>query len=108
MAKKTIVLVCSAGMSTSLLVLNMERAIEARGLDIDVFAISGSDVADFLEKRPINVMLLGPQVRFMKRQFGPILEPRGIPVEVITMKDYGLMDGESVLIWAEELMKGAN
>ncbi|MGX7419714.1 PTS sugar transporter subunit IIB [Carnobacterium gallinarum] len=103
--KKTIMLVCSAGMSTSLLVLNMEKAILRRGLDVEVFAISGSDVADFLEKKSIDVMLLGPQVRFMKRQFGPLLEPKGIPVEVISMKDYGLMDGESVLLWAEQLME---
>ena len=37
MAKKTIMLVCSAGMSTSLLVTKMQKAAEAKGMDADIF-----------------------------------------------------------------------
>ena len=33
MAKKTIMLVCSAGMSTSLLVTKMQKAAEAKGME---------------------------------------------------------------------------
>ncbi len=36
MAKKTIMLVCSAGMSTSLLVTKMQKAAEAKGIDSDI------------------------------------------------------------------------
>ena len=43
MAKKTIMLVCSAGMSTSLLVTKMQKAAEAKGIDSDIFAVSASD-----------------------------------------------------------------
>lgn len=105
MEKKKIMVVCSAGMSTSLLVSNMEKAAKSKQLPFEIFALSGSDVNTYLEEKEIDVMLLGPQVRFMKKQFAPILEPKGIPVEVILMKDYGLMDGESVLAWAENLME---
>ena len=34
MAEKTIMLVCSAGMSTSMLVQRMKKAAEADGLDV--------------------------------------------------------------------------
>ena len=78
MAKKTIMLVCSAGMSTSLLVTKMQKAAEAKGIDSDV-------------------LLLGPQVRFMKADFEKRLEPKGIPLDVINMADYGMMNGEKVL-----------
>ncbi|WP_270777771.1 PTS sugar transporter subunit IIB [Enterococcus faecalis] len=61
MAKKTIMLVCSAGMSTSLL-------------------------------------------RFMKGQFEQKLQPKGIPLDVINMADYGMMNGEKVLDQAISLM----
>ncbi|WP_057002211.1 PTS sugar transporter subunit IIB, partial [Carnobacterium divergens] len=71
MADKTIMLVCSAGMSTSLLVTKMEKAAEARGLDAEIFAVSASEADTNLESKNIDVMLLGPQVRFMKAQFEP-------------------------------------
>ena len=35
-------LVCSAGMSTSLLVTKMQKAAEAKGMDADIFAVSAS------------------------------------------------------------------
>ena len=72
MAKKTIMLVCSAGMSTSLLVTKMQKAADAKGLDTDIFAVSASEA----DQR---------------------LAPKGIPLEVINMADYGMMNGEKVL-----------
>ena len=39
MTKKTIMLVCSAGMSTSLLVTKMQKAAEEQGIDTDIFAV---------------------------------------------------------------------
>ncbi|MDU2969964.1 MAG: hypothetical protein E7B55_09120 [Enterococcus faecalis] len=69
MAKKTIMLVCSAGMSTSLLVTKMQKAAEDRGM-----------------------------------QFEQKLQPKGIPLDVINMADYGMMNGEKVLDQAISLM----
>ncbi|MGX7419713.1 PTS sugar transporter subunit IIB [Carnobacterium gallinarum] len=105
MAEKTIMLVCSAGMSTSLLVTKMEKAAEARGLDAEIFAVSASEADSNLESKNIDVMLLGPQVRFMKAQFEPKLAAKDIPLDVINMQDYGMMNGEKVLDHALTLMK---
>jgi PTS system cellobiose-specific IIB component len=104
MAKKTIMLVCSAGMSTSLLVTKMQKAAEERGMDADIFAVSASDADNNLEAKNVNVLLLGPQVRFMKSQFEQKLAPKGIPLDVINMSDYGMMNGEKVLDQAISLM----
>lgn len=97
MVKKTIMLVCSAGMSTSLLVTKMQKAAEAKGIDSDIFAVSASDVDNNLANKDVDVLLLGPQVRFMKADFEKRLEPKGIPLDVINMADYGMMNGEKVL-----------
>src|SRR5699024_12548719 len=97
MSKKTIMLVCSAGMSTSLLVTKMQKAAEAQGIDTDIFAVSASEADNSLEQKDVNVLLLGPQVRFMKGQFEQKLADKGIPLEVINMSDYGMMNGENVL-----------
>ena len=97
MAKKTIMLVCSAGMSTSLLVTKMQKAAEAKGIDSDIFAVSASDADNNLANKDVDVLLLGPHVRFMKADFEKRLEPKGIPLDVINMADYGMMNGEKVL-----------
>lgn len=105
MTKKTIMLVCSAGMSTSLLVTKMQKAAEEKGMEADIFAVSASDADNNLESKNVDVLLLGPQVRFMKAQFEQKLAPKGIPLDVINMQDYGMMNGEKVLAQAENLMK---
>ncbi|MGX7393391.1 PTS sugar transporter subunit IIB [Carnobacterium mobile] len=105
MADKTIMLVCSAGMSTSLLVTKMEKAAEARGLDADIFAVSAAEADQNLSSKNVDVLLLGPQVRFMKSQFEKKLADKNIPLEVINMQDYGMMNGENVLNQALALIK---
>lgn len=104
MAKKTIMLVCSAGMSTSLLVTKMQKAAEDKGIDADIFAVSASEADDQIDTKDIDVLLLGPQVRFMKAQFEQKVAPKGIKLDVIDMADYGMMNGEKVLATAEAMM----
>ncbi len=58
MEKKTIMLVCSAGMSTSLLVTKMQKAAEAKGMEADIFAVSASDADNQLESKNVDVLLL--------------------------------------------------
>ena len=107
MAKKTIMLVCSAGMSTSLLVTKMEAAAKEKGMEIDIFAVSSSEASARIDDKehPIDVILLGPQVRFMKKQFEDKVAGTGIPVAVIEMREYGTMNGEAVLNTAISLAK---
>ncbi|MBP2100248.1 PTS sugar transporter subunit IIB [Enterococcus rivorum] len=97
MTKKTIMLVCSAGMSTSLLVTKMQKAADAEGIEADIFAVSASDADNNIANKPVDVLLLGPQVRFMKADFEKRLESKGIPLDIINMADYGMMNGEKVL-----------
>ena len=81
------------------------KAAEEKGMEADIFAVSASDADNNLESKNVDVLLLGPQVRFMKAQFEQKLAPKGIPLDVINMQDYGMMNGEKVLAQAENLMK---
>lgn len=94
---KTIMLVCSAGMSTSLLVTKMQDAAKEAQVEAEIFAVSSAEANDLIETKDIDVLLLGPQVRFMKAQFEKAAAPKGIPVDIIDMRDYGMMDGKKVL-----------
>lgn len=98
-------LVCSAGMSTSLLVTKMQNTAKEKELDVEIFAVSASEADANLEKKDVGVVMLGPQVRFMEKQFKDKLTPKNIPCTIINMSDYGMMNGEKVLATALELLK---
>ncbi len=87
-----ILLVCSAGMSTSLLVKKMEKAAKEKGIDVEIFALSAGEGKKIL--KDVDLVLLGPQVRFMKNEFVKLAT---VPVDVIDMLSYGRMEGEKVL-----------
>ena len=80
-------LVCSAGMSTSLLVTKMEQAAEKVGDEVEIFALPMSD---------------GINLGKIKEEAAKV-NP-GLPVDVIDMKDYGMMNGEKVYNYAKKLM----
>ena len=42
----------------------------------------------------------------MEAEFKKAMEPKGIPVGVIPMADYGMMNGAKVLDFADQLLKG--
>ncbi len=99
---KKILLVCSAGMSTSLLVTKMEEEAKAQGVEAKIWAVAEASAAANWEDA--DVLLLGPQVRFIE---GKIKEMVGgkIPVAVIDMRAYGMMDGKTVFNTAMDLIK---
>ena len=99
---KNILLVCSAGMSTSLLVSKMKEAANSKGIEVTINAMSISECSSVIDK--VDIVLLGPQVRFQKSQVDRLVNGR-IPVEVIDMRLYGTMNGQAVLEKALELIK---
>ena len=104
MATKTIMLACAAGMSTSLLVNRMQEAAKAGSKDYEIFATSTSDIDNAITQHHPDVLLLGPQVSYMKNEVKTKTDAAGIPMDVINMMDYGMMKGDAVLASAEKLM----
>lgn len=101
---KKVYLFCSAGMSTSMLAKNMQKAADAHSLPVYVEAFSSSKISTLVESDHPDVILLGPQVGFM---YEDVNDKYGasVPVGVIDADDYGALDGERVLKYAILLLK---
>lgn len=99
---KRILLACSSGMSTSLLVSKMKDAAENKGIEAEIWAVAQDKALSDMEKA--DVLLIGPQMRFLKKKFEAEAEKAGIPVDVIDPVAYGRVDGEAVLNKALELL----
>ncbi|MDR0300639.1 MAG: PTS sugar transporter subunit IIB [Streptococcaceae bacterium] len=108
MSKKVIALACSAGMSTSLLVKKMQDAAAVEGLNYEIYAEAAAEIDNILSgtghSKP-DVLLLGPQVSYMKAEVSKKTEAAGIPLDIINMQDYGMMNGGKVLASAMALME---
>ncbi|WP_242257805.1 PTS sugar transporter subunit IIB [Streptococcus thoraltensis] len=101
---KSIMLVCNAGMSTSMLVTKMQKAADEKGLEAKIWAVPVSEAANEVAANAIDVMLLGPQVKFLVKEFKENYEPE-IKVDSINMVDYGTMNGANVLETALKMME---
>lgn len=99
---KNILLMCSAGMSTSIMVKKMQEAAAKYDEEINIKAIPEQALSEHLAET--HMILLGPQVRFLKDKVQA--EAKNIPVEVIDTMDYGMMNGEKILKHALEVIEG--
>jgi cellobiose PTS system EIIB component len=90
-----ILLCCAAGMSTSLLVTKMEASAKEQGVDCKIWAESADSVKNHIDQA--DVLLLGPQVRYLLPQMKKLGEERNIPVDTINSVHYGLCNGAEVL-----------
>ncbi|WP_073507907.1 PTS sugar transporter subunit IIB [Streptobacillus notomytis] len=96
-----ILLICTAGMSTSFLVEKMKKESEMRNLKTEIIAIPEASSDEFVGK--VDVVLLGPQIKYLendiKDKFGKT------PVGVINMMDYGMMKGDKVLDYSLSMVE---
>ena len=96
-----IILVCSAGMSTSMLVNKMRDEAKKRGLEAQIDAVPESQLKNSLDG--LDVVLIGPQVRYLEKKIREFVEPQGVKVDIIDQMAYGLIKGDKVLDQAIEL-----
>lgn len=90
---KKILLVCNAGMSTSILVKKMQEAAKEMSIEASIEAKSLADAKN--EIAEADIILLGPQIRY---ELDNVKKVAGTtPVEAINMMDYGMMNGKKVL-----------
>ncbi|MDO4432234.1 MAG: PTS sugar transporter subunit IIB [Aerococcaceae bacterium] len=99
-----IVLVCSAGMSTSMLVKKMEAAAQEESFECTIKAIASTEAIEYAKEGNTDVILLGPQVKFMESKFKSELSEYQIPIEMIKIQDYGTMNGKNVLEQAKKIL----
>lgn len=90
---KKIVLFCAGGLSTSFLVDKMRKAAKDMAYECEINAYSINEVKKHIEG--VDIILLGPQVRFQLENVKKIAP--NVPVVVIDAKVYGTFNGETIL-----------
>ena len=102
--KVKILLVCNAGMSTSLLVEKMKK--EATNLghgDAKIDAETIDENKNIIEN--YDVVLLGPQVRFQEDYVKQLCGKCNKKYGIIPSMMYGMVDGKKTFEFALEILK---
>ncbi len=71
-----------------------KRLQKARGLEGKIWAVSGDAVKTNIDQA--DVLLLGPQVRYMLSSMKTLADERNVGIDVINPMHYGMMNGEAV------------
>jgi PTS system cellobiose-specific IIB component len=97
MTDYNVLVVCAAGMSSSLLESKTKLAAEAHGHGLNIHALSVSEIScyDFGSK-PVDMVLVAPQVRYKKKSICDLAAPHGVVVQDIEPMTFGMVDGEKL------------
>lgn len=97
-----ILLVCSAGMSTSLMVNKMKKVAEENKVNIEILAVAEANAKAHFDS--VDILLLGPQVKYLEEKLREEADGK-FPVMTINTQKYGMMDGLGVLKGALKAIK---
>lgn len=102
MTEKTILLVCGGGASSGFMAQNIRKAAKKRNIELNVIARSESELDEYLNE--INVLLIGPHLKYMEEDLIAKVTPYNIPAAVIPQTIYGLLEGNKGLDLILELL----
>lgn len=98
-----ILLVCNAGMSTSLIVEKMkEYAIDSIEIEAHPISYLAEHITEW------DVVLIGPQIRYKEKEVTNLCDKHLKACGVIDMIDYGQGNGENIYEYALGLYKENN
>lgn len=98
---KKIVLLCSGGMSTGMLVKKMEKYAAETNYECKIEAYGFADAKRVTQDA--DCILVGPQLKFAFKEVQAMCK-EGVPVYLMSMAEYGGMKGDVFVKKARELM----
>ncbi|MFD0826327.1 PTS sugar transporter subunit IIB [Neobacillus sp. M.A.Huq-85] len=102
MSEKNILLVCGGGASSGFMAQNIRKAAKKRNIELNVLARSESEVDEYVNE--IDVLLIGPHLKYMEEDLKAKVQPYNIAAAVIPQAIYGLLDGNKGLDLILELL----
>lgn len=90
-----ILLVCGTGASSGFLAKNIRKAAKDKGIDLSIKARGDAEVEEYIEE--IDLLLVGPHLKYMLHDLEEIAEPYEVPVRIVPEELYGSMDGAGII-----------
>lgn len=98
-----ILLVCSGGMSSAIVVKAIEKEASKTGMNIEVKSVASGEFPEEINKG-WDIALVAPQVRHRLAFFQEAAAQSGIPVSVIPPQGYSPMGGAVILAAVKKIL----
>lgn len=102
-----VLIVCSGGMSSSIVVKALEKEAEKRGKKLQIDSVSTGEYENKLEEG-WDIVLVAPQVRHRLSVFEEGAKKFDIPVKVISGEEYGPLGGDKLMNKLEKIIEGGS
>ena len=95
MKQLKVLLACGSGASSGFMASNMRKAAAENNVDADIHAVSDSEIPEYIDK--VDVIMLGPHVKYLEEELKKKAAVYGVPVACISQQAYGILDGKRAL-----------
>lgn len=99
-----VLLVCSGGMSSAIVVKSLTEAGEKHGKEMEVKAVGTAEFPDEV-KKGYDVSLVAPQIRYRFDEMTKAASAAGVPCALIEPRAYSPLGGERLFKQALELFE---
>lgn len=99
---KKLMLICDQTATITLLVSAIAKAATAQGKNYTIVVTSQSHVDEQLRDAQPHIILLTPQLAYLKAEIQRQADEFSVPVVVIKLRDYTQMAGGNILLTAEQ------
>lgn len=87
-----VILCCSAAMSSNLIAEKLKIVAQKREYEFEIYPLSQNELQECIINP--DIILITPQLKYARRKIEKHFAP--IPILEISMRDYGMMDGEAI------------
>ncbi|MBP1042738.1 PTS sugar transporter subunit IIB [Vagococcus sp. BWB3-3] len=102
---KTVLLICTAGITTGLLVKNMQMLADEQELNLHIYSAPAIIAEQIIQNQVLDALLIGPQSQFEVARLKDYLTVKSVPYKLIAKADYETLNGEAVLQEVLELLE---
>lgn len=95
--EKTILLICTAGITTGLLVRNMQQAADDAEISVHIYSAPAIIAEQIIQHQQVDALMIGPQSKYEINRLKDFLNYKAVPYKLISPESYETLDGESIL-----------
>lgn len=95
--EKRILLICTAGITSGLLVKNIQTAADEQNIPIRVYSAPAIIAEQAIQNQQIDGLMIGPQSEYEVNRLKDFFNYKAVSYKMIKKEDYETLDGEAVL-----------
>lgn len=96
MEDKTILLICTAGITAGLIVKNLQRIAEDNGKNYHIYSAPAIIAENVIKEQKIDALLIGPQAKYEVSRLEELLNYKKVPYRLIDDDDYKRLDSQVI------------